>query len=166
MYSLNHVSLCLTLIVLLIVEPGCGDTVASDGKDEVGDGDGDPTTGAGDGDSTGYVDQVPCDPEGCTSDADCCKSPVAVCGALASYANRWTCVSGDCVHGGCINNADCWSSGLNEKWECHMIGSKKFCIHPCFTDADCVAKVKNQNTKCIGTTTTNTMYCAEEPIDP
>ncbi len=153
------------LLMLALVSGACTNNVAG-GDDETG------VTETG-GTETGeppYVDQVPCGPEECVTDVDCCRTHTLglqytdmSCGAAARYPNRWSCSAGECVNSGC----DPLGSDCIVPFACHEVDSVGYCIQTCSNDQDCVEIVGNEagQTVCIGLTDDNppVKFCEEPP---
>lgn len=147
-------------LVLMFAIGGCGDDVTSAETETGGTETGEPP----------YVDQVPCDPEPCTTDADCCRIhslglsyPDMACGATERYPNRWICNAGECVNLGC----DPLGSDCLAPFACHEVDSVGYCIQACSNDDDCDEITGNEpgQTVCTGLTDDNppVKFCEEPP---
>jgi hypothetical protein len=112
-------------------------------------GSGDSTTASG---SSSGPEPGPCDPKTCDVGADCCRDeqdgPLAPNCPGTSYPNNWSCVAGECVHGGCtVNSSDC---DIVPGMVCLEIAGKGQCVVPCTTDTDCVTIGHMTGATCSG----------------
>jgi hypothetical protein len=124
-----------------------------------GDGGSGDTTSAGDSSGPG-----PCEPKECQTAADCCRDELP--GPLApgcpgnKYPNNWSCVSGECVHGGCdVNGSDC---DIVPGMTCLSIAGTGQCVVPCNNDTDCETIGHMKGAECITTAPPNPVsYCVQ-----
>ena len=113
-------------------------------------------------------DDEPCAVPTCsgTDVANCCHGIQIADGdgdsCPGAYPNNWTCVAGQCVHGGCSTNADCVDPFLSCLDPADVAGSTKFCVRTCSDDPD-NCSFTYTSMMCTGEGPQGLKYCRQHP---
>lgn len=141
-----------TITTTTTTTPTTTDPTTSTTTDPSGSGSGGGTTGV-------LPDPEPCAPKFCIDASSCCENPNHPGNGgcpNGPYPNNWACVNSQCMHGGCMGDADCIVPGF----ACLMVDDVGRCVAPCDDDNDCTAIHNMEKTLCIGVSATSN-FCLE-----
>ena len=103
----------------------------------------------------------------CTEDKDCCEAVQVMLPSIAcpgsAYPYNWTCVLGNCVQPGCVQDSDC--SELFTGLTCMQVNHVGQCVAACSSDGDCTDDAAMPGTTCSGVSDQAESFCLQPP-DP
>jgi hypothetical protein len=142
--SAEGIPRCLRLVLPLLAASllACGDGGSGDNTSF--------ETAGTFGDTSSGPPPGPCSPKGCDVAADCCPETHQglAPGCHGDYPNNWSCVQGECVHGGCdVNGSDC---DIVPGMICAKKNGTGQCVVACTNDTQCETVGHMKGATCSG----------------